>query len=129
MVGEWIELEFPPMMVGGELWSKVVGAWGAAPVDGLSAMPLSRPFGRVSTLTLLNASWRWSSGGHGEDGELAMLVRQAAGEIALWRIRDAEGPRGLFVIFLFLRDLSAKQLSSVSFLNISVFVRIHVLYP
>ena len=45
MVGEWIELEFPPMMVGGELWSKVVGAWGAAPVDGLSAMPLSRPFG------------------------------------------------------------------------------------
>ena len=35
----------PPMMVGGKLWSKVVGAWGAAPVDGLSGMPLSRPFG------------------------------------------------------------------------------------
>ena len=45
MVGEWIELEFPPMMVSGELWSKVVGAWGAAPVEGLSAMPLYHPFG------------------------------------------------------------------------------------
>ena len=56
-------------------------------------------------------------------------VRRAAGEIALWRIRDAEGPRGLFVIFLFLRDLSAKQLSSVSFLNVSVFVWVFVWYP
>ena len=39
----------------------------------------------------LRRSWgRWRAG----DG-----VRRAAGEIALWRIRDAEGPRGLFVIF------------------------------
>jgi len=34
-----------PPMVDDELWSKIVGAWGAAPVDGLSAMPLSHPFG------------------------------------------------------------------------------------
>ena len=45
MVGEWIELEFPPTMVDGGLWSKFVGAWGATPVDGLSAMPLAHLFG------------------------------------------------------------------------------------
>ena len=45
MVGEWIELEFPPTMVDGGLWSKFVGAWGATPVDGLSAMPPSHLFG------------------------------------------------------------------------------------
>ncbi|XP_039790379.1 uncharacterized protein LOC120656375 [Panicum virgatum] len=56
-------------------------------------------------------------------------VRRVAGDIGLRRIRDAEVPRGLLVIILFSWDLSAKQLSSVSFLNVSVFVRVHVLYP
>ena len=45
MVGEWIELEFPLTMVDGGLWSKFVGAWGATPVDGLSAMPSAHLFG------------------------------------------------------------------------------------
>ena len=56
-------------------------------------------------------------------------ARWVTGEIGLWRFRGAEVPRGLIVILLFLRDLFAKQLSSVSFLSVSIFVWTHVLNP
>ena len=56
-------------------------------------------------------------------------ARQVAGEIGLGRFRDVEVPRGLIVILLFLRDLFAKQLSSVSFLSVSIFKWTHVLNP
>ena len=81
----------------------------------------------MSTSTLLKVLRQWSFGGSGEDSEPARSPA-GGGAIGLWRFRDAEVPRGLIVFLLFSRDLSAKQLSFISFLNVSVFVRIHVLY-
>ena len=48
----------------------------------------------------LRRSWGRRQAGDG--------VRRAAGEIALWRIRDAAGPRGLFVIFFVSKRLVCK---------------------
>ena len=53
--------------------------------------------------------------------------RRQVGDEVRW-MRDAEVPRDLFVISLFSRDRSTKQLSSVFFLDIPVFVRVHVLF-
>ena len=67
------KLEFPAAAsaVDGELWSWISGAWGVAPVDGLSATPSSHPCGWVSTATF-KALWRLGSSWSVEDGETAM---------------------------------------------------------
>ena len=41
----------------------------------------------------------------------------------------AEGPRDLYVILLFVRGRSAKNLLPVSLSNVSVFVWVHVRFP
>jgi hypothetical protein len=51
-----------------------------------------------------------------------------------WKLEDSgcRGSKDYLVISLFFRDLCAfcsDKLSSISFVNLSVFVRVHVRYP
>jgi hypothetical protein len=81
-----------------------------------------------STEALLKACRRWSSSRPVVGG--VWVPAMASGD-GIWRI-GLQGSKDWLVISLFFRDLcafSSKQMSSVSFINVSVFVRVPVWYP
>jgi len=104
--GEWTWFAYLPAasVVGGELVSMVVGAWGVSPADVVQATASSRS-GRVSTAATSKASWRlgllltwdpwWRSSGDGR--------RQRSQVDSIGRVS-----KDLFVISMFGRGLCVK---------------------
>ena len=130
--GEWsrsVLLAAVPV-VAGRSGSKVTGARGASPADGLPAVASSRAFAVSVSCGSLQS---FAATGFRRAMDSRRLIPAVAGDARRRQSRIHRGSRGLVVIFMFSRGLCVKrmveQVYSVSYLCLHVCVCVWVFVP